>query len=50
MTVDLASSSIRFPVVALDGDAPADLAVPRPKAAWRGPAEVSLPVQEREFY
>ncbi|MFV2175804.1 Xaa-Pro dipeptidyl-peptidase [Actinomadura sp. LOL_016] len=49
VTVDLASSSIRFPVVGQDEDAPASLVVPRPEAAWRGPTEVTLPVQEREF-
>lgn len=50
VTVDLASSSIRFPVVETGEDAPANLVVPRPKSAWRGPAEVSLPVQERRFH
>ncbi|MBT2211380.1 Xaa-Pro dipeptidyl-peptidase [Actinomadura sp. NEAU-AAG7] len=48
VTVDLAASSIRFPVVAAEGGAEARLA-PLPATPWRGPAEVSLPVQERRF-
>lgn len=49
VTVDLASSSIQFPVVAGGTDAGA-LIAPRPRSAWRGPAHVTLPRQERKLY
>ncbi|MFG2015511.1 Xaa-Pro dipeptidyl-peptidase [Actinomadura geliboluensis] len=50
VTVDLRGSSISIPVVAAEDDPAALVAPPQPPATWRGPAEVTLPVQERELY
>lgn len=50
VTVDLRGSSISIPVVAAEDDPAALVAPPQRPATWRGPAEVTLPVQERELY
>ncbi|MFF4241733.1 Xaa-Pro dipeptidyl-peptidase [Actinomadura geliboluensis] len=50
VAVDLRGSSISIPVVAAEDDPAALVAPPQPPATWRGPAEVTLPVQERELY
>ncbi|WUI02218.1 Xaa-Pro dipeptidyl-peptidase [Spirillospora sp. NBC_00431] len=51
VTVDLRGSSISIPVVLGGNDAATSL-VPQPKtsATWRGPSDVTLPVQERKFH
>ncbi|MFB4314637.1 Xaa-Pro dipeptidyl-peptidase [Actinomadura sp. 21ATH] len=48
VTVDLAGSSVRVPVVLDSADASA-FAAPEARDTWRGPADVVLPVQPREF-
>ncbi|QKW37543.1 Xaa-Pro dipeptidyl-peptidase [Actinomadura sp. NAK00032] len=50
VTVDLRGTSISIPVVAAEDDPAALVAPPRRSATWRGPAQVTLPVQERELY
>lgn len=48
VTVDLRGSSVRIPVVVGVDDA-TSMVAPQPRTTWRGPSEVTLPVQEREF-
>ncbi|GAA4375614.1 Xaa-Pro dipeptidyl-peptidase [Actinomadura verrucosospora] len=50
VTVDLRGSSVSVPVVAAGEDAETLVAPPRSATTWRGPSEVSLPVQERKLY
>ncbi|MFB4308969.1 Xaa-Pro dipeptidyl-peptidase [Actinomadura sp. GTD37] len=50
VTLDLRGSSVTVPVAAAEDDPAAMIAPPRPATTWRGPAEVTLPVQERELY
>ncbi|MEU8343915.1 Xaa-Pro dipeptidyl-peptidase [Spirillospora sp. NPDC048832] len=50
VTVDLRGSSVSIPVVAAEDDPAALVAPPERSATWRGPTQVTLPVQERELY
>ncbi|MFA1545485.1 Xaa-Pro dipeptidyl-peptidase [Actinomadura chokoriensis] len=50
VTLDLRGSSITVPVAAAGDDPTALVAPPQPATTWRGPATVTLPVQERELY
>ncbi|MDL4774786.1 Xaa-Pro dipeptidyl-peptidase [Actinomadura xylanilytica] len=47
VTVDLAGSSVRVPVV--DAGEAAALVAPRAESTWRGPTQVTLPRQEKKF-
>lgn len=49
VTVDLRGSSVRIPVVAGADEPSAMIAPPEQGTTWRGPSDVTLPVQEREF-
>ncbi|MEW2357769.1 Xaa-Pro dipeptidyl-peptidase [Spirillospora sp. NPDC029432] len=49
VTVDLAGSSVRVPVV-LDSADVSPFVAPEPRDIWRGPANVVLPVQPRDFH
>ena len=48
VTVDLHGSSVRVPVV-IGEDEPSTMVAPPEETPWRGPSQVTLPVQEREF-
>ncbi|NDU73492.1 CocE/NonD family hydrolase [Actinomadura sp. DSM 109109] len=50
VTVDLRGSSVSIPVVAAGEDVDTLVAPPPGATTWRGPSEVSLPVQERKLY
>jgi X-Pro dipeptidyl-peptidase len=50
VTVDLRGTSITVPVVAAEDDPATMIAPPQRSTPWRGPAEVNLPVQERNLY
>ncbi|MFG2243965.1 Xaa-Pro dipeptidyl-peptidase [Spirillospora sp. NPDC048823] len=50
VTVDLRGSSISIPVVVGAEEPAAMVAPPQPETTWRGPSDVTLPVQERRFY
>lgn len=50
VTVDLRGSSISIPVVVGAEEPAAMVAPPQPRTTWRGPSDVTLPVQERRFY
>ncbi len=47
VTVDLSGASISVPIIT--GQDPAALLTPRPATPWRGPSQVTLPVQERKL-
>ncbi|TDD74498.1 Xaa-Pro dipeptidyl-peptidase [Actinomadura darangshiensis] len=50
VTVDLRGSSVSIPVVAAEEDVNTLVAPPQPSTTWRGPTNVTLPVQERRLY